>query len=272
MKKDLFQIGEVAKLFHISISTLRHYDKIGLVHPEYVDPDSGYRYYSTRQFECLNTIRYLRELDIPLEQISTFVQNRQIDGICDILTQQKEAVARRQKELTNIQKKIEKRLAQIADAASSELETITIEKKAARRMAFLRKNFTLHQPLDLEIYIRELEQDEENEAIFLGKVGIGLSKEAMDRQEYRSYEIVFIILDEEDHHTGNTLLLPEETCAIIRFQGSHERAPIYYEKLISYIRENGYTISGFSKEITMIDYGLTSDISEFVTEIQIPIL
>ena len=55
-KKDLYQIGEVARLFHLSISLLRHYDKTGLVTPEYTDPDTGYRYYSIRQFECLNTI------------------------------------------------------------------------------------------------------------------------------------------------------------------------------------------------------------------------
>ena len=73
MKNELFQIGEIARLFHVSVSTLRHYDRIGLLSPEYTDPDSGYRYYSTRQFECLNTIRYLRELDIPLEQIGQFI-------------------------------------------------------------------------------------------------------------------------------------------------------------------------------------------------------
>ena len=40
-KKDLYQIGEVARLFHLSISLLRHYDKTGLVTPEYTDPDTG---------------------------------------------------------------------------------------------------------------------------------------------------------------------------------------------------------------------------------------
>jgi len=58
-KSGLFQIGEVAKMFHISVGTLRHYEKSGLLQPEYTDNETGYRYYSTRQFECLNTIRYL---------------------------------------------------------------------------------------------------------------------------------------------------------------------------------------------------------------------
>ena len=64
-RKNLFPIGEVSKLFHISVSSLRHYEHIGLLIPEYISSDSGYRYYGTEQFEVLNTIRYLRALDMP---------------------------------------------------------------------------------------------------------------------------------------------------------------------------------------------------------------
>ena len=116
---ELFQIGEVSRLFHISVSILRHYDRIGLLKPEYTDPDTGYRYYSTRQFECLNTIRYLRALDMPLEQISTFLQNRDPDTIHNLLIKQKEAVSRRRQELLLIERKIDNRLSQIDDALSS---------------------------------------------------------------------------------------------------------------------------------------------------------
>ena len=49
--KELFTIGEMAKLFGVNIRTLRYYDEIGILCPETTDPDSGYRYYSTRQFE-----------------------------------------------------------------------------------------------------------------------------------------------------------------------------------------------------------------------------
>ena len=34
----LFSIGDVAKLFHISVSSLRYYEKIGLLMPEKVMP------------------------------------------------------------------------------------------------------------------------------------------------------------------------------------------------------------------------------------------
>src|SRR5699024_1378492 len=136
---ELFQIGEVSRLFHISVSILRHYDRIGLLKPEYTDPDTGYRYYSTRQFECLNTIRYLRALDMPLEQISTFLQNRDPDTIHNLLIKQKVEVSRRRQELLLIERKIDNRLSQIDDALSSRLEEITVSRCPKRRIASIRK-------------------------------------------------------------------------------------------------------------------------------------
>ena len=75
---QLFSIGEMAKIFHLSVSSLRHYEALGLVSPEYVDPSTNYRYYSVRQFEPLNTIRYLRAMDMPLTEIADFLQNRDV--------------------------------------------------------------------------------------------------------------------------------------------------------------------------------------------------
>ena len=109
-KSGLFQIGDIAKLFHLSVGTLRHYEKQGLLQPEYIDPETGYRYYSTRQFESLNTIRYLRVLDTPLDQISDFLKNRDINHIQELLRQQKETVIRKRKELETIERKIDNRL------------------------------------------------------------------------------------------------------------------------------------------------------------------
>ena len=46
--KKLFWISDVAKMFHVSAGTLRHYEQAGLLAPEYTDPDTGYRYYGLR--------------------------------------------------------------------------------------------------------------------------------------------------------------------------------------------------------------------------------
>ncbi len=86
--KDLFTIGEVAELFSINISTLRYYDDIGILHPETTDPQTGYRYYTTRQFERLNTIKYLRALGMSLKKIALFFESRDVSVMQTLLEEQ----------------------------------------------------------------------------------------------------------------------------------------------------------------------------------------
>ena len=127
----LFQIGEMARLFHLSVSSIRHYEQLGLLKPEYTDPETGYRYYTPRQFEVFNTIRYLRALDMPLQEIADFLQNRDVDNIEKKLRQQMDAVVRKRQELQRIERKIDNRLRQIQDAQASELGRITLERTPA---------------------------------------------------------------------------------------------------------------------------------------------
>ena len=47
--EGLLRIGEVARLFNLSVGTLRHYEQMGLLDPAHIDPASGYRYYGSRQ-------------------------------------------------------------------------------------------------------------------------------------------------------------------------------------------------------------------------------
>jgi len=53
-----FTIGEISKLYTLSIQTLRHYDKIGLLSPAYTNHEIGYRYYSMKQFMKIDFIKH----------------------------------------------------------------------------------------------------------------------------------------------------------------------------------------------------------------------
>ena len=76
----------------LQIAEMIFQTRSGLIRPEYTDPDSGYRYYGVQQFERLNTIRYLRALDMPLEDIADFLQNKDVGKIQEMLIQQRETV------------------------------------------------------------------------------------------------------------------------------------------------------------------------------------
>lgn len=272
-KQELFRIGDMARLFHVSVGSLRHYEEMGLVQPEYVDPDSGYRYYSTRQFEPLNTIRYLRVLDMPLARIGGFLQNRNLDKIQEMLCQQRQTVMDKQRELKRIQRKIETRLRQLQDAAACTKDVVEVRELPPRRLAYLRADFSIdsYEAPELDLSILALSQGQEDPLVFLGKVGASISKENLLARQFGQYNIVFLLLEDEDQYGGSLEELPGETYATLRFCGSHKDAPAYYEKLVDYIQANGYQITGSSKELTLIDFGLTCDPGQFVTEIQIPI-
>lgn len=270
-KSGLFQIGDIANMFCLSVGTLRHYEKQGLLQPEYVDPETGYRYYSTRQFDSLNTIRYLRVLDTPLDQIADFLKNRDVKRIQELLSQQKEVVIRKRKELEIIERKIDNRLRQIEDAVSSELDVIHFVTYPVRRITWIRNSLSIKSFLDLEVPIRQLEGKQKEAIVFLGKIGVGISQEHLIAQMYQKYDLVFMLLDPEDVFEGDVEELQAETCVTIRFCGSHADAPTQYQKLAAFINNHNLQIAGFSKEITMIDYGITNDLDKFVTEIQIPI-
>lgn len=74
--KNYYSIGKVSTLCCVPIKTLRYYDKIGLLVPEYRKDESNYRYYSQDQILTLFIIRKLRLLGIPLKEIREIVGSR----------------------------------------------------------------------------------------------------------------------------------------------------------------------------------------------------
>ena len=65
-ERTMLKIGEFARMGQVSIATLRHYDQCGLLKPNELDPDTGYRYYSLDQLARLNRILAFKELGFPL--------------------------------------------------------------------------------------------------------------------------------------------------------------------------------------------------------------
>jgi DNA-binding transcriptional MerR regulator len=62
-------IGDFSRATHLTVKTLRHYHRIGLLEPADVDPHTGYRRYTTEQIPTAQVIRRFRDLDMPLEDI-----------------------------------------------------------------------------------------------------------------------------------------------------------------------------------------------------------
>lgn len=68
------QIGRFSKLCGVTIKTLHHYEKLGLISPSRVDEWTGYRYYAASQLQTMETIRRFKELGFSLEEIGTLME------------------------------------------------------------------------------------------------------------------------------------------------------------------------------------------------------
>jgi DNA-binding transcriptional MerR regulator len=73
-------IGDFARATHLSVKTLRHYHRVGLLEPADIDPDTGYRRYTTDQIPTAQVIRRFRDLDMPLDDIGAVLAARDIDA------------------------------------------------------------------------------------------------------------------------------------------------------------------------------------------------
>ena len=71
------QIGEFARICKTKISILRHYDKEGLLTPDYVDNFTGYRYYSHEQIETFLRITALKKGGFSLTEIKQILSSNQ---------------------------------------------------------------------------------------------------------------------------------------------------------------------------------------------------
>ena len=64
-----YLVGDVARLSHVSVRALHHYDAIGLLTPSARSP-AGYRLYSGADLRRLQQILFYRELGFALEEIA----------------------------------------------------------------------------------------------------------------------------------------------------------------------------------------------------------
>ena len=69
---DLMPIGAFARIVGLTASALRFYDDAGILRPDHVDAQTGYRFYSEEQIHTAERLRELRELGMPLPDVSRF--------------------------------------------------------------------------------------------------------------------------------------------------------------------------------------------------------
>jgi len=87
----MMRIGEFAKTTGLSIKTLRHYHRLGLLMPDLIDDWTGYRYYSDTALQRVQRIIELRAFGFSLRDISDILTHDETNLI-NALRQQRHAL------------------------------------------------------------------------------------------------------------------------------------------------------------------------------------
>ena len=268
--KEFFTIGEISKLFNINKKTLRYYDEIDLFKPSYVDKNNKYRYYSIDQFECLETIQYMKELGLTLNKIKYHLNDLNLNSIIDSLEYQNQIIEEKIAELKNMQLSINKKISQIKDATQLDILDQIREFDFNQRCVIEYREKISYK--DVELLVRKLAQVSSYKVcLTYGDVGISVSKENLKNEFYEEYDSAFMMVEEGLYEKELIKIFPKAKYLSIRYNGYHKDAPKYYEKLRTYIDENNYEIIDDSIEIQLVDPSLITCESEMVTEIQIPV-
>src|SRR5258708_29269370 len=78
-------IGDFSRATHLTVKTLRHYHEPGLLEPAQIDPQTGYRRYTTEQIPVAQIIRRFRDLDMPLNEIRSVLSAPDVQARNDLI-------------------------------------------------------------------------------------------------------------------------------------------------------------------------------------------
>src|SRR3954471_24074661 len=79
-------VGELARLAGVTVRTLHHYDRIGLVQPS-ERTTAGYRSYDEHDLDRLQQVLFYRELGFPLEEVATLLDDPDADPVAHLRRQ-----------------------------------------------------------------------------------------------------------------------------------------------------------------------------------------
>ena len=75
----MLSIGEFSKICRVSTKTLRYYDEIGLIKPDEINTETGYRYYSIKQLKNMLFINRLKSYHFSLDEIREIKEAVELD-------------------------------------------------------------------------------------------------------------------------------------------------------------------------------------------------
>lgn len=273
MKEILLSITELAKLRKVTSETLRHYDRIGLIKPDYVDPETKYRYYSIRQYEKLGTIRELRQLGMSLDDIVDYFTNRNVKKSIMILEKHREMLHKEIKEKLLVDMILRRKLRFLAELTSLPPTNVVFERVFPKRYMITFDELA-GGPREHAFAFTKLEWYLNETAPILASDRVGVYTDETILQKTDSYVPSSPMLLVEDNAIDSEFkksIYPGLYLCMYYNNGELEKYHESFEIIKDYMKINQMCVSGMIFQIYKLDVTLTGDRMETIMEIQVPV-
>ncbi|WP_291300046.1 MerR family transcriptional regulator [Desulfosporosinus sp. BICA1-9] len=273
MKENLLSITELAKLRKVTSETLRYYDRIGLIKPEYVDPQTKYRYYSIRQYEKLGTIRELRQLGMSLDDIVDYFTNRNLKKSITILEKHREILRREIKEKMLVNMVLRRKLRFLDELTSLPAPNVVFERVFSKRY-MITFDEPAGGPREHAFAFTKLEWYLNETAPILASDRVGVYADEAILQKSDSYipssPMLLVEKDAIDSEFKKAIPAGLYLCMYYH-NGGLEEYHESFEIIKDYMKKHRICINGNIFQIYKLDVTLTSDPMETIMEIQVPV-
>ncbi len=271
INREIYTISEFAKMTGVSTDTLRYYDKINLFKPTDIDPKTGYRYYTLKEFEEIGVIQTLQTLGVSLKEIKHHLENKTFFSSYMLLSKQYADIDRKIAELIQLKSYLSEKLSTLEDVMNNNSNNEVIIKDVEKRVGYgTRINCKDYGEIKTES-ARIIEKY--RKSLFVSNsYAIFIPKEDILKRKFNShYYCVIFDIEKDDAEPFEKLTFPKGLYATIRYNGTTFERADSMTKLVDYIEQNHYKIIGDALQICVIDENITNIDAEKINEIQIPI-
>ena len=237
----MLQIGEFSRTCQVSVKTLHHYDRIGLLTPAEVDRFTGYRYYRPEQIDTMNYIQRLKRYGFSLEEIQHLLTVSDNRELTDTLRRQKEKLRREQQEMAIILNELQAHISvfeRTGDIMTYQ-KGYAIEVKDSPCMNVLAKRAVMGVDEFGKYYSTLFERVSKEHITPTGLNGARYYDKEFNHES--SDVEVFIEIREKDR--ADVVMEPCQ-CAMTVHRGGYSTLSEAYGAVVAWIVENGYEIAG----------------------------
>lgn len=242
----MLSIGHFSKICMVSVKTLHHYDKIGLIHPYEVDPFTGYRYYDESQISVMLLICCLKRYGLALTDIRELISGEDKRVLFSKLKTQRSILQERISETAMILGDLERHLQDFertGDIMSYQSKyAIGLEETTDRAILSSRQNMSVDE---FGTYYGRLFEKVEREKLASDGTTMAIYHDEEFNHDCNDTELAIGLRDASQA----TRTLQGGLCAVTTHRGAYSTLSDAYGALTKWIGEKGYEINGSPYEI-----------------------